>query len=102
MNNHETRWGLIGASTIASQWMIGAIRAQEGHGISSVLSSDASRGVEFAAAHAIGSSTTSLSEMLNDHSVDGRIFQQRTKNTMIRQWLRFPLANMSCVKNHWQ
>ena len=70
MNTKETRWGLTGASTIASQWMIGAIRAQEGHSISSVLSSDASRGAEFAASHAIGSSTTSLSEMLNDQPVD--------------------------------
>ena len=70
MDNHETRWGLIGASTIASQWMIGAIRAQEGHSITSVLSTDASRGANFAASHEVGSSTTSLSEMLNDHSVD--------------------------------
>lgn len=70
MNTKETRWCLIGASTIASQWMIGAIRAQEGHSISSVLSSDASRGAEFAASHDIDSSTTSLTEMLNDHSMD--------------------------------
>ncbi|MEM8751258.1 MAG: gfo/Idh/MocA family oxidoreductase, partial [Pseudomonadota bacterium] len=32
-------WGLVGASTIASQHMIGAIRAQIGNTISSVLSS---------------------------------------------------------------
>ncbi len=70
MNTQETRWGLIGASTIASQWMIGAIRAQDGHSISSVLSTDTSRGAEFAVSHDIGSSTASLSEMLNDHSVD--------------------------------
>ncbi len=57
-------WGLIGASTIASQWMISAIRAQKDHHVTLVLSSDAERGATFAAKHAINASTTSLDEML--------------------------------------
>lgn len=56
-------WGLIGASTIASEYMIGAIRAQ-GHGISAVLSGDAARGVEYAARHDIPESTTDLDALL--------------------------------------
>ena len=86
MNNHETRWGLIGASTIASQWMIGAIRAQEGHSITSVLSTDASRGADFAASREVGSSTTSLSEMLNGRFlVDTEISSASQKQEVYRQ-----------------
>ena len=29
MSNGKVGWGLIGASTIAKEWVIGAIRAQE-------------------------------------------------------------------------
>ena len=57
-------WGLIGASTIAAQYMIRAIRAQDGHDILSVLSSSAARGTEYAARYDIGHSTTSLQELL--------------------------------------
>ena len=45
------KWGLIGASTIASEHVIGAIRAQ-GHEIVTVLSGDAGRGADYAARHA--------------------------------------------------
>lgn len=62
-------WGLIGASTIASQHMIGAIRAQKGHDIVSVLSSSEQRGREFAAQHNIPSFTTSLDELLGDPAI---------------------------------
>ncbi len=64
------RWGLIGASTIASQHMIGAIRAQSGHEIVSVLSSSDQRGKKFAASHQIGASTTSLDELLAGGDID--------------------------------
>jgi len=56
------RWGLIGASTIAKEWMIPAIRATAGE-IVSVLSSDAARGAAFAAEHNIPRSTTQLDEV---------------------------------------
>lgn len=57
-------WGLIGASTIAAQYMIRAIRAQDGHEVLSVLSGSAVRGAQWAAQHDIGESTTSLQELL--------------------------------------
>ena len=37
------RWGLIGASTIAAEYMIGAIRAHEGNSVDAVLSSSRAR-----------------------------------------------------------
>ncbi len=64
------QWGLIGASTIASEWMINAIRAQEGHEIASVLSSDAARGADYAAKHAIGASHTDLDSLMSDEGID--------------------------------
>ena len=36
-------WGLIGASTIAREWVIGAIRAQAGAEVAAVMSSSAAR-----------------------------------------------------------
>ena len=57
------KWGLIGASTIASEYVIGAIRAQ-GHDIASVLSGDAARGADYAARHDIPTSTTVLGDLL--------------------------------------
>ncbi len=63
-------WGLVGASTIASQFMINAIRAQAGHDVVSVLSGDADRGAEFAAAHGIDTAPTDLAALLADDRVD--------------------------------
>ena len=63
-------WGLIGASTIAAQHMIGAIRAQSEHEVSCVLSSSKERGAEYAASHGIAKSTTDLAELLGDKSID--------------------------------
>ena len=37
-------WGLMGASTIAREWMIDAIRSQSGNEIVAVMSADAGRG----------------------------------------------------------
>jgi 1,5-anhydro-D-fructose reductase (1,5-anhydro-D-mannitol-forming) len=58
------RWGLIGASTIASEWMINAIRAQEGHAVASVLSSDASRAKDYAGRHGIPEGTSDMDALL--------------------------------------
>lgn len=63
-------WGLIGASTIASQHMIGAIRAQDGHDVRSVLSSDAERGASYASRHEIDASTTSIEDILSDSDIN--------------------------------
>lgn len=66
----QMNWGLIGVSTIASRHMIGAIRAQDGHDVTSVLSSSRERGAEYADKHRIVRSTTSLDELLRDSSID--------------------------------
>ncbi|MES2118006.1 MAG: Gfo/Idh/MocA family oxidoreductase [Pseudomonadota bacterium] len=63
-------WGLIGASTIAREWMIGAIRAQPGNTVAAVMSTDAARGAAFAAEHGIAASYTSLAALLADPAVD--------------------------------
>lgn len=58
------RWGLIGASTIAAEHMIRAIRANAGE-IASVMSSDEGRGRTFAATHDIPFATTDLEAALD-------------------------------------
>lgn len=62
-------WGLIGASTIASEWMIDAFRA-DGGTVVSVLSSDPKRGADYAARHGIETTVTDLAEMVNDPAID--------------------------------
>lgn len=63
------RWGLIGASTIAREWVIGAIRATGGE-IVSVMSTSAERGRAYAAEHGIANSVTDLDALLGDPEVD--------------------------------
>ena len=57
------RWGLVGASTIAREWVIGAIRATGGE-VVSVMSSDAARGEAYARDNGIPHSTTDLDTLL--------------------------------------
>jgi 1,5-anhydro-D-fructose reductase (1,5-anhydro-D-mannitol-forming) len=63
------RWGLIGASTIASEHMIGAMRANGGE-VVAVLSSDASRGRSYAETHGIPRSTTDLAALVEASDID--------------------------------
>ena len=67
---HKTGWALIGASTIAREWMLGAIRAQAGNAVVAVMSRDAARGAAFAAANNIASAYTSIDAVLADPAVD--------------------------------
>ena len=64
-----TRWGLIGASTIAREWVIGAIRAAGGE-VVSVMSTNAERGRDYADANGIAKSVTSLKEIVGDAGID--------------------------------
>lgn len=64
-----TGWGLIGASTIAAEHMLGAIRAQAGHEVVAVLSSNAARGRAYAERHAIATAHESLPALLQDPRV---------------------------------
>jgi 1,5-anhydro-D-fructose reductase (1,5-anhydro-D-mannitol-forming) len=62
-------WGLIGASTIASEHVIGALRSN-GHDIVGVMSGDAARGADYAARHTIPRSTTDLDALLGLPGLD--------------------------------
>jgi 1,5-anhydro-D-fructose reductase (1,5-anhydro-D-mannitol-forming) len=62
-------WGLIGASTIAREWMIGAIRAQPGNQVLAVMSSDPARARQYAKDNAIPKSYSSLDALLADADV---------------------------------
>ena len=62
-------WGLIGASTIAREWMIGAVRAQPGNQVLAVMSSDAARARQYAQENAIPKSYSSLGALLADPDV---------------------------------
>jgi 1,5-anhydro-D-fructose reductase (1,5-anhydro-D-mannitol-forming) len=64
-----TRWGLIGASTIAREWVIGAIRATGGE-VVSVMSTNAERGRDYAQANGIAKSVTSLEDITGDAGID--------------------------------
>ena len=64
------RWGLIGASTIARQHVIRAIRAQPGSEVATVYSADAGRGRAFAAENGIPSAAGSLDDLLADGTID--------------------------------
>ncbi|NGO65598.1 Gfo/Idh/MocA family oxidoreductase [Rhizobium daejeonense] len=63
------RWGLIGASTIAREWVIGAVRAAGGE-VVSVMSTNTERGQAYAAENGIPKAVTSVDELLVDASVD--------------------------------
>lgn len=63
------RWALIGASTIARQYMVVAIRAQQGE-IVSVLSGSAERARAFADEHQIPQSGVDLDALLANPQVD--------------------------------
>jgi len=62
-------WGLIGASTIAREWVIDAIRAQPGNQVLVVMSTDAARATTYANAQGIPASTTSLDALLTHPGV---------------------------------
>ncbi|MDB5556787.1 MAG: oxidoreductase protein [Rhizobium sp.] len=63
------RWGLIGASTIAREWVIGAIRATGGE-VVAVLSSSPERAKSYAVENGIGKSYSDLSGLLSDLDID--------------------------------
>lgn len=64
------QWGLIGASTIASEHVIDAIRSQQRSGIKTVMSSDPQRGAAYAKEHSIAQSTSDLETILGDPEID--------------------------------
>ncbi len=63
------RWGLIGASTIAREWVIGAIRATGGE-VVSVMSTSPERARSYAAENNIGKHVSDLDALLSDPEID--------------------------------
>lgn len=63
------RWGLIGASTIAEQHMIAALR-QVGGDVAAVVSTTLARAQDFAAKQGIPAAGTELSLVLDDPAID--------------------------------
>lgn len=64
------RWALVGASTIASQHMIRAIRAQAGSVVARVVSGSRDRAEAYAREHGIPAFGTDLNEALADPAID--------------------------------
>ncbi|MEM7295206.1 MAG: Gfo/Idh/MocA family oxidoreductase [Pseudomonadota bacterium] len=64
------KWIFVGASTIASEHMIAAVRAQAGSDVSWVVSGGATRLPGWAAEHGIGHHTTDLAEALGDATAE--------------------------------
>jgi 1,5-anhydro-D-fructose reductase (1,5-anhydro-D-mannitol-forming) len=65
----KIRWGLIGASTIAAEHMIGAFRANGGE-VVSVMSANADRAARCAREHGISHAVTSLEELVASKDID--------------------------------
>ncbi|MGF6755917.1 Gfo/Idh/MocA family protein [Paraburkholderia sp. GAS42] len=63
------RWALIGASTIADEWMVEAFRSQPDGEIATVVSGNAERARAFAEKHAIPSHSADLDAVLADPGI---------------------------------
>ena len=62
-------WALIGASTIAKEYVLNAVRAQDGHDVTWVVSGSADRGAQYAKDNGIAQSSTNVDEVLADPNV---------------------------------
>jgi 1,5-anhydro-D-fructose reductase (1,5-anhydro-D-mannitol-forming) len=63
-------WAFVGASTIAGQYLVGAVRAQSGDDVTWVVSGSTDRARSFAKTHKIAHSGTDLTAALADPAVD--------------------------------
>jgi 1,5-anhydro-D-fructose reductase (1,5-anhydro-D-mannitol-forming) len=70
MTGKRLGWGVIGASKIASEWLIPAINAAADSEVVAVLSSDAGRAEAFARANGIGAHYADAKAFLADPNVD--------------------------------
>ena len=64
------RWGLIGASNIARQYMINAINSQPNSTVTAVMSHNSAHAAQFARDHAIPNAYSSVDELLADPAVN--------------------------------
>jgi 1,5-anhydro-D-fructose reductase (1,5-anhydro-D-mannitol-forming) len=65
----QVGWALIGASTVADEWMVDAIRARPEGRVEAVVGASAERVRAFADKHGIAKWSTSVSEILTDPSL---------------------------------
>ncbi len=72
-------WGLVGASAIAHEWVIDAIRAVPGNEVAAVFSTDPARGARYAADHRIPTAHPSLAALLADPHV-GAVYVSTTND----------------------
>ncbi len=63
-------WVFVGASTIAGQYLVGAVRAEQENDVRWVISGSADRAAAFAGAYGIARFGTDLAEALADPAVD--------------------------------
>lgn len=70
MNGKVVSWGLIGASTIAREWMVDSIRKHPLGKVKAVVSGDPSRAQAFADQKGIPDAYGSLMPMLSDREID--------------------------------
>jgi 1,5-anhydro-D-fructose reductase (1,5-anhydro-D-mannitol-forming) len=70
MPDRTLGWGLIGASTIAREYMIPAIQAQPDSRVAAVMSRSAARARQYAAENGIEKSYDTVDELLADPGVD--------------------------------
>jgi 1,5-anhydro-D-fructose reductase (1,5-anhydro-D-mannitol-forming) len=68
--NRKVGWGFVGASTIAREHMLGAVRAQPGHEVVAIASGDLQRARDFAQQHGIAQAHAEIASLLTDPAVD--------------------------------
>ncbi|VTU25070.1 1,5-anhydro-D-fructose reductase [Variovorax sp. PBS-H4] len=69
MSSTFTGWGFIGASTVAREHMLAAVRAQPGHDVVAIASGDAQRARAFADENGIRTAVDRIETLLADPSV---------------------------------
>ena len=65
-----TKWAFIGASNIAREWMLDAVRAQAGHSVECVAGADQARAESFARANGIPRASDDYRKMLAEEKPD--------------------------------
>jgi 1,5-anhydro-D-fructose reductase (1,5-anhydro-D-mannitol-forming) len=83
---NQIKWGFIGASTIAEQHMIDAVRAQSGCDVVAVASSSAERGRSYAQRYGIPQGYGSVDALLADPAVDA-VYISTTNELHVAQTL---------------
>jgi len=63
-------WGFIGASTIAKQWMVAAVNAQDDQCVVALMSRNKERGIAFAQEYDIARAYQDIDDLLADPEVD--------------------------------